>query len=54
MKRVGKGYYMSEEFLKQVQINQFGTDKNLYQRVKSLFKRKTKAEETTKHKNDSV
>ena len=54
MQRVGKGLYMSEDFLKQVQINQFGTDKNLYQRVKSLFKRKMKTEETSEPKNDSI
>ena len=54
MKRVGKGLYMSEDFLKQVQRNQFGTDKDFFQQIWSLFKRKVKAEETSGPKNDSA
>ena len=55
MQRVGKGLYMSEErLLKKVQRNEFGTDKDFFQQIWSLFKRKTKAEETSEPKNDSV
>ena len=37
MQRVGKGLYMSEDFLKKVQRNEFGSDKNLFQWLISLF-----------------
>ena len=54
MQRVGKGLYMSEDFLKKVQRKEFGSDKNLFQWLISLFKRKAEAEETSEPKNDSA